>query len=122
MASARANRDSGPGLYRVDPAAFRSAVRAAMDRNGISEVVPPGMEGQQLLVLKSLVEDFGGEVTASALTRHISRRFRRTQPGLGPRLIDALQALNRAGALSLEANGETDFIVRLLPDGAEICA
>jgi hypothetical protein len=89
-----------------------------MDGTGIPEVVPLGIEVQQRLVLRVLIEEFGGEVTVAALTRYLSHRLGWTPPALGPRLIDVLQALHRLGALSLEANGENDFIIRLLPDGA----
>jgi hypothetical protein len=88
-----------------------------MHGTGGPEIVPLGTEGQQL-VLKVLVEEFGGEVTGSALTRHLSHQSGWAPPSIGPRLTDVLQTLLRSGALSLEANGEDDFIVRLLPDGA----
>lgn len=120
MTSARANRDSGPRPHRVDPAPLRPALRAAMDGNGVPEVVPLSLEVQQQLVLRALVEEFGGEVTGAALTRYLSHQLGWTPPALGPMLIDVLQALHRFGALSLEANGENDFIVRLLPDGAKL--
>lgn len=120
MISAKANRDNAPRPHRVDSAPLRPALRAAMDGNGLQEVMPPGIEVQQRLLLRALVERFGGEVTGSALTRYLSNQFGWTPPALGPRLIDVLQALHRAGALSLEANGQRDFIVRLLPDGAEL--
>jgi hypothetical protein len=120
VTSARANRDSGPRSHRIDPAPFRSALRTAADGNGGPDVVPLSLEAQQRLVLRALVEAFGGEVTVAALTRHLSHQLGWTPPAFGPRLIDVLQALHRSGALSLEANGEEDFIVRLLPDGAEV--
>jgi hypothetical protein len=120
MTSARANRDSGPRERRVDPAPLRSALRAAMDGNGVPEVVPLSIEVQQQLVLRTLVEEFGGEATGAALTRYLSHQLGWAPPVFGPRLIDTLQALHRLGALSLEANGDSDFIVRLLPDGAEL--
>ena len=120
MTSAIANRDSVSRPNRVDAAPLRPTLRAAMDGKGVPETVPLSMEVQQRIVLKALVEDFGGEVTATALTRHLSHQLGRTPTALGPRLIDDLQALHRFGALSLEANGESDFIVRLLRDGARL--
>lgn len=120
MTAARANRDSGPRLHGVDLAPFRPAFRAAMDGNAVPEVMPFSIEVQQQVVLRALVEEFGGEATGSALNRYLSHRLGWTPPVPGPRLIEVLQTLHRFGALSLEANGESDFIVRLLPDGAEL--
>jgi hypothetical protein len=91
-----------------------------MDADGLPVVAPLSFEAQEQLVLRVLVERFGGEVTGAALTRHLAQKSGRTQSALGPRLIDVLQTLHRSGALSLEANGENDFIVRLLPDGAKL--
>lgn len=120
MTSARANRDSNSGAHRVDPAPLRPALRAAMDGHGVPEVAPISLEVRQQLVLRALVEEFGGEVTSAALTRYLSHQLGWTPPALRPRLIDVLQALHRFGALSLEANGKNDFIVRLLPYGAKL--
>lgn len=120
LTAARANRDSGPHPHGVDLVPLRSAFRAAMDGNGVPEVMPRSLEGQQQLVLKALVEEFGGEVTGSALNRYLLRRLGWAPPAPAPGLIDVLQTLHRFGALSLEANGGSDFIVRLLPDGAEL--
>ncbi len=120
MTSARPNRDKGTRPRRIDPAPLRPALRAAMDGNGVPEVVLPGVEVQLRLVLRALVEKFGGEVTGSALSRYLSRQLGATPPAPGPRLIDALQALHRSGALSLEADGGNDVIVRILPSGAEL--
>lgn len=122
MTSARANRESGPRPHRVDPAPFRPAFRAAMDGHGFPEVVPLCMEAQQQVVLRTLIEEFGGEVTGAALTRFLSLQLGWTPLASSPRLIDVLQSLHRLGALSLEANGRNDWIVRLLPDGAELYA
>jgi hypothetical protein len=91
-----------------------------MDGHGVPEVVPFSLESQQRLVLRTLIEDFGGEATAAALTRFLSHQLGWTPPVFGPRVIDVLQALSRLGALNLEANGDDDCIVRLLPDGAEL--
>lgn len=105
--------------HSVDLAPLRSAFRTAMDGNGSPEVVSRSVEGQQQFVLKALVEEFGGEVTVSALNRYLSHQLGWAPTAHGPSLIDVLQALCRFGALTLEASGETDHIVRLLPDGAE---
>ena len=118
MTSARANQGSGFRPQSVDPTPWRPALRAAMDADGV--VAPLSFEAQEQLVLRVLVERFGGEVTGAALTRHLTQKSGRTHSALGPRLIDVLQTLHRSGALSLEANGESDFIVRLLPDGAKL--
>ncbi|MFN6056117.1 MAG: hypothetical protein ACK47C_08780 [Paracoccaceae bacterium] len=120
MTSASANRDIGPRPHRVDPAPARPAKRAAIGGHAGPEIVPLSVEVQQQLVLKVLVEEFGGEVTGSALTRHLSHHLGWAPPTFGPRLVDVLQTLHRSGALSLEANGEDDVIVRLLPDGAAL--
>jgi hypothetical protein len=120
VTSARANRDTGLRQHRVDPAILRPVLRAATDGHSVPEVVPLNLEVQQQLVLGALIEKFGGESTGAALTRHLSHQLHWTPPAAGPRLVDVLQALHRFGALSLEANGENDVIVRLLPDGAEL--
>lgn len=120
MTSARANRGSGFRPQPVDPTPLRPALRAAMDADGVPVVAPLCFEAQEQLVLTVLVERFGGEVTAAVLTRYLTQKSGRTQSALGSGLIDVLQTLNRFGALSLEANGENDFIVRLLPDGAKL--
>lgn len=120
MTSALANRGSGFRPQPVDPTPLRSALRAAMDTDGVPAVALLSFEAQEQLVLRVLVERFGGEVTGGVLTRHLTQKSGRTQSALGPRLIDVLQSLHRFGALSLEANGENDFIVRLLPDGAKL--
>ena len=121
LTSARANRDSGPRLRRVDPAPLRLALRTAMDENGGQEVVPLGIEVRQRLVLGALIDEFGGEASVTALTRFLSHHFGWTPPAPGPGLIEVLRALLRLGAISLEANGQSDFIVRLLPDGTRLC-
>jgi hypothetical protein len=117
---ARANRGSGLGRKPVDPTPLRPALRAAMDADGVPVVAPLSFEAQEQLVLSVLVERFGGEVTGAVLTRYLTQQPGRTQSALGPRLIDILQTLQRFGALSLEANGEKDVIVRLLPHGAKL--
>lgn len=91
-----------------------------MDTQDVAEIVPLGMEAQQQLVLRAIVEDFGGEVTGTALARHLSLRSGRRLPASGLILTDVLQSLHRLGALSLEDNGGNDLIVRLLPGGAEL--
>lgn len=121
MTSARANRGSGLRPQPVGPTPLRPALRAAMDADGVPVVAPLSFEAQEQLVLTVLVERFGGEVTGAVLTRYLTQKSGRTQSTLGPRLIDVLQTLHRFAALSLEANGENDFIVRLLPDGAKLC-
>jgi hypothetical protein len=95
-------------------------LRAAIDGDGVPVVAPLSFEAQEKLVLRVLVERFGGEVTGAVLARYLTQKSGRTQSALGPRLIDVLQTLHRLGALNLEANGENDFIVRLLPDGAKL--
>lgn len=120
MSSARANRDSVTRPHRVDPASLRPVPRTALDGHGASEVVPLGSDVQQQFVLRVLIEEFGGEVTGAALARHLSHQLSWVPPTLGPRLIDVLQALHRLGSLTLEANGESDVIVRLLPAGAKL--
>lgn len=120
LTSARANRDLGSPLRRVDPAPLRLALRTATDEKDDREVLAPGIEVRQRLVLGAMVEEFGGEASASALTRFLSHHFGWTPPSPGAGLNDVLQALHRLGALSLEANGKDDFIVRLLPDGAKL--
>jgi hypothetical protein len=122
MTSARAHRSSGPRPIRVDPAQLRPVLRPAIDGSGVLEVVPLNLEVQHQLVLGALVEEFGGEVSDAALTRYLSHQLGWTPTVLRPRLFDALQALHHFGAVSLEANGASDFIVRLLPDGAKIYA
>lgn len=120
MTYAWENQDSGPRPHVFDPAPLRPALRSALDGHGVPKVVPRRVEVRRQVVLKALVEDFGGEVTVAALARHLSRKLGATPPALGPGLIDALKALHRFGALALEANGEADFIVRLLPEGANL--
>lgn len=120
MASAMANRESGTRPQRVGPATLRPALRAAADGAVVPEVVPLSSEIQPRHVLRALVETFGGEVTSSTLTRHLSHQMGRTMPSSGLGLTDLLNALHTSGALSLEANGQNDFIVRLLPAGAEL--
>jgi ABC-type sugar transport system substrate-binding protein len=121
VTSARANRSSGLRLQPVDPTPLRPALRVAMDADGVPVVAPLSFEAEEHLVLTVLVERFGGEVTGAALTLYLTQMSGRTQSALGPGLIDVLPTLHRIGALSLEANGENDFIVRLLPDGAKLC-
>lgn len=120
MTSATADRESVPRLHRLEPATFRPPLRTAKDRLASLEPVSLGMEGRQQLVLRALVERFGGEVTSSVLARHLSRQWGRSTSALEPRLADVLHYLNRLGALSLEEVGDSDVIVRLLPDGAEL--
>lgn len=120
MTSARANRGSGFRPQPVDPTPLRPALRAAIDADGVPILAPLRFEAQEQIVLRVLVERFGGEVTGAVLTRYLTQKSDRTQSALGPRLIDVLQTLHRLGALSLEATGENDLIVRLLPDGAKL--
>ena len=120
MTSATADRGSVQRPHRFDPAPIRKTLRAAKDRHATSETVPLGMEGRQQVVLRALVEKFGGEVTSSALARHLSHQSDRTPSALEPRLTDVLHHLHRHGAISLEDDGDGDKIVRLLPAGAEL--
>jgi hypothetical protein len=116
----RANRGGGLRAHHVDPTPLRPASRAAMDADGVLVVGPFSFEAQEQLVLRVLVERFGGEVTGAVLTRYLTQKTGSTRRALGPKLIDVLHSLHRIGALSLEANGENDFIVRLLPEGAKL--
>lgn len=119
LTSASANRENGLRPRLVDRIPLHTALRAAMDTESVPVVAQLSFEAQEQLVLSVLVERFGGEVTGDALTRYLTQQSVRTQPPLGPGLIDVLQTLHRLGALSLEANGKNDFIVRLLPDGTK---
>ena len=85
-----------------------------------TDVVPIGGPVQRQRLLRALVENFGGEVTASALTRHLSDEPGWTSAAFGPRLTDILRALQGLGAVDLEPNGEHDLIVRILPEGAAL--
>ena len=120
MTSARANRAGSLRQLSLDPTPLRPALRAAMDADGVSPVAPLSFEALEQLVLRVLVERFGGEVTGAALTRYLTQTSGRTQSALGPGLIDVLQTLQQSGTLSLEANGKKDFIVRLLPEGEKL--
>ena len=120
VTSVRANRDSGSRPHRADPAALHSAWRTTADGSGSPVVVPLSIEVKQRLVLNALVEGFGGEATVSALSLRLTRQLGWTLASPGPKLIDVLQDLSGLGALSLEANSEDDFIIRLLPGGAEL--
>jgi hypothetical protein len=122
VTSATANRAFDLRPQRINPAPLRSGLRAFREAHGGPWAVPLDIEIQERLVLKALLERFGGEVTASALTRHLSTQQGRAPFGFGPGLLDVLQSLDRIGAVTLEANGEDDLIVRLLPHGADYCA
>jgi hypothetical protein len=118
LSSAKTNRERGPRPQAVNV----SPSRIATGGIGAAEVVTLGARAQQQQVLRVLVEDFGGEVMASSLTHRLSFRQGQSQPSFGPGLLDVLRTLHRFGAVSVEANDADDYIVRLLPGGAELYA
>ena len=120
MTSARANRDDAPRPQRYNHSPMRSGLHAVAGGASSSDVVPIGGPVQRQRLLRALVENFGGEVTASALTRHLSDEPGWTSAAFGPRLTDILRALEGLGAVDLEPNGEHDLIVRILPEGAAL--
>lgn len=122
MTAASAHQDRGSRPQLVDHAPRRPTLRTAPDAPGLAEVAPFGMEAQRQLVLKALVERFGGEVTASALSHHLTRQSTWTPSLFGPRLKDVLQDLHSLAAVSLDSSGPNDMIVRLLPAGAALYA
>jgi hypothetical protein len=74
----------------------------------------------QRIVLRTLVEKFGGEVVGSALHGHLAQtagwqalRSDRSVPMV-------LAALEHAGALTIDVTDETEVILRLTPNGAAL--
>jgi hypothetical protein len=72
---------------------------------------------EQALVLRILIEAFGGEVASSTLRLRLAR-MEKAKPELWLRRI--LDDLERCGALTLEDVNGTDVIVRILPLGGAL--
>ena len=76
---------------------------------------------EQWMVLRSLVDGFGGEATSADLCRQISRKF----PSLGwhkihscPRVRSILVELELSRAVTLECLGRTELVARIQLQGA----
>ena len=120
MTSARANRENDCLPHRINQTSFRLDLQAVAGALVASEVVSLGVPVQRQVLLRALVEKFGGEVSASALTRYLSNELGWTSLPSGPRLSDILRALQSLGGVDLEPTGEHDLIVRILPGGAKL--
>lgn len=120
MASARARRDGAPRADGVDQGS--AGFHATADWLRTPEVAPLSLPIQQKLLLRTLVERFGGEVLASNLTRSLSQERSWALPAMAPGYTEFLGNLQRLGAVDLEPIGDSDLIVRLLPVGAELYA
>lgn len=87
---------------------------------GRRDVGPQSRQAHQHLLLRTLIDIFGGEAASADLARHLSRNV--IWPlAMSSRLVsEALQALQDSGALLLEASGPGAAIVTLLPHGADL--
>jgi hypothetical protein len=120
MMSARTLRKGGLSPLRTHDDASGLAPRAKDGVCSKSGIVPLGLPAHQQLLLRDLVERFGGEVAASALTRHWSAKLRGAVPASGLNVTNTLKTLQDLGAVDLEPTDDRDVIVRLLPYGADL--
>ena len=120
MISARTFQKGGLSRLRVVGDRSRRAAGTKDDRSGTSANVHHALPAHQQLLLRDLVERFGGEVAASALTRHWSAERKGSASASGWTVTNSLKTLQDLGAVDLEPTGDRDVIVRLLPYGAKL--
>lgn len=80
---------------------------------------PEALDGQ-MIVLRTVVENFGGEVVRSTLRQHLAEAIGSQALGSGPWLQRILAGLEHCGALTLDAVDETEVVVRLSPKGTAL--
>jgi hypothetical protein len=97
------------------------SVRYSVPAGTTADALPASALARQVLVMRRLIEDFGGEATASNLAR------RMVAPGDGPAADDvqfladlraALVGLEARGAVTLEDLDGQDVIARIAREGA----
>ena len=83
------------------------------------DFVTAGELGKQVLVLRALIEDFGGEATGTSLCGRIFGQFpaSATETQSGTEIRAVIAQLGKCGALALENMGETDVIARITRNG-----
>jgi uncharacterized protein with GYD domain len=70
-------------------------------------------------VLRTLIEDFGGEATLSSLLAGLQRFAAAHEAPVGAAWLRALLAdLSSRGAVDVEVMDEVECVARILPDGA----
>jgi hypothetical protein len=106
---------------RLDRSPWLAAPRSPDLARRYDQSAASGDDGMQLLVLWTLIEDFGGEATGAALCRRMIAQF----PALGRNQVcsvrwigQVLDELGHCGALQLEHAGNTEVIARVTQDGA----
>jgi hypothetical protein len=97
-------------------AVARRSVRSQQRR----DIGPWEHVGERAVVLRTIIEEFGGEVTSSALQQRLVQldRWKEAKSDLWMRGI--LRELELCGALTLEEVNWTDMIVRLEPAGISL--
>jgi hypothetical protein len=93
--------------------ASRNAARARFD----GQLAALDQAGEPAVVLRMLIEEFGGEVVSSALGQRLVEKVRWQWAGSDLWLRGILNDLEQCGALTLEAVNRTEVIARVLPAG-----
>jgi hypothetical protein len=76
--------------------------------------------GESVVVLRTVIEEFGGEVVSSTLVRHLGPLAKSTEARSDHRMRKILGELECCGALALEDLNGIDVIVRIQPAGAAL--
>ena len=110
--------------------ALRSGVRSRLTTAAYTKVsrdpkvvANAGDLGQQILILRALIEDFGGEATGTALSKCLSGSFEVSgwdDVPFNSGIRALLAELGKCGAVTLEDLSATDVIVRITRDGAAL--
>jgi hypothetical protein len=97
-------------------AVSRRPVRARLHRN----LAAMDHLGERTVVLRTLIEEFGGEVVSSTLRRRLLHLVTWKEAEADLWLRGVLDELEQCGALSLENVNWTDVIARIKPSGVSL--
>jgi hypothetical protein len=107
---------SHPRSHSPSTLALRAPARAQSwdDIAALNEV------GEQVVVLRKVIEAFGGEVVSSTLVRHLGPLAHGTKARSDNWMRKILGELELCGALALEDLNGIDVIVRIQPAGVTL--
>jgi hypothetical protein len=84
------------------------------------DVGPLDHVGERAAVLRTLIEECGGEADSTTLRRRLVQRVSWKEARSNLWLRGMLSDLEQSGALNLEGMNETEVIARILPDGVRL--
>jgi hypothetical protein len=96
------------------------SLRAAARVQSWDDIVALDEVGEQVVVLRKVIEAFGGEVVSSTLVRHLGPLAKSTEARTDHWMRKILGELELCGALALEDLNGIDVIVRIQPAGVTL--